>query len=643
MIFLGLYLTLRGYHSRDGDQAYRLPLLLHWQDPSAFADDPFVRALDAFNPHRGYLAMVDLASRPAGLSAGLAGLFAVTFLATCVGVARLARGAWPEGGRRVGYAAAGLVMAAKAGNLGTNHLFEAMLLDRLVALALGWMALAGAIGRRWVRLPAIAIGLAALVHPSMGLQLAMLLGAGWVAWAIGSRAACEVGPIRALRALIWLAVAMAPAIWLHGGSGGAVFEGLSPEEFRLLSFQVQGPQHLLPHLWRAPQWAAWGCYFAWAVLAMAEGRREGQAPARSRLAVLLGVNLLGLAAAWGAIEVVGDLRVTLFQPFRLATVARGLALVAASGRVLRLWESGAWGRLRVALLVAGLASSDWAMVVATGVELAIVAAAALTARSGLDRPWPAMVCGTVALGVGLGFLARHDPAAGHGPIVGSLSAVAATALIAWLRRGGPGWEWSRGRVVRSLAVAWVVPMAALAAPWLPEGDDGPGRLAVALARRCRFAETPQDDLERLALWCRDHTPGSARFVGPPGPKTFRLWSRRSVVFNRSASPYHAAGLADWAARFRDHVGFQGPTAAFARAYLENRQALEARYDALGPAGLAALADRQGADHVLAAAPANDDSSDPAVPLELLHTEGRWAVYRVRPVIVALDRPVADLR
>ena len=35
-LILGAYLTLRGYHSLDGDQAYRLPLLLHAQDASIF-------------------------------------------------------------------------------------------------------------------------------------------------------------------------------------------------------------------------------------------------------------------------------------------------------------------------------------------------------------------------------------------------------------------------------------------------------------------------------------------------------------------------------------------------------------------------------------------------------------------------------
>ena len=34
---------------------------------------------------------------------------------------------------------------ARAGNIGTNHLFEAMVLDRLMALSLGWLALAAVV------------------------------------------------------------------------------------------------------------------------------------------------------------------------------------------------------------------------------------------------------------------------------------------------------------------------------------------------------------------------------------------------------------------------------------------------------------------------------------------------------------------
>src|SRR4051812_41420229 len=110
LLISGLYLTLRGYHAFDGDQAYRLPLLLHQQDPALYAADPFVRAFDAFNPHRGYLALLDLASRPLGLAAGLAGLFALTLGATAIGIDRLARAAWPESGPKVGVVALGLIL-----------------------------------------------------------------------------------------------------------------------------------------------------------------------------------------------------------------------------------------------------------------------------------------------------------------------------------------------------------------------------------------------------------------------------------------------------------------------------------------------------------------------------------------------------
>jgi hypothetical protein len=148
---------------------------------------------------------------------------------------------------------------------------------------------------------------------------------------------------------------------------------------------------------------------------------------------------------------------------------------------------------------------------------------------------------------------------------------------------------------------------------------------------------PVDDVERLALWCRENTPRSARFIGPPGPKAFRLWARRSVAFNRAASPYHAAGLADWFARFQDHVDFHAPPAEFVRAYLADRHRFESRYQALSDAQRAALAVRQGASYVVAAAPAPAPidhtiarvETVPAPPLELLHVEGRYAVYRVR--------------
>jgi len=667
ILIFGLYLTLRGYHSRDGDQAYRLPILLHRQDPALFADDPFVRAFDTFNPHVGSLTLLDWTSRPLGLSAALFALFALTFPATLWGVDRLARAVWPEAGSRAGVVAILLLLTAKAGNIGTNHLFEAMLLDRLMAFALAWVALAIAVAqpRRGLVMAPVCLGLAALIHPSLGLQLAMVLAAGWVVWlGIGQMASC--GLVRLIAGLAWLGVALLPGMLLNMGQGGRLLEGLPRSEFWLLSVELQGPQHMLPHLWRQPQWLAWGCYLVLAGLAWVErDRHEESEGAKTRLMVLLGLTLLGLGAAWVAIEVVQDLRLTLFQPFRMATFARGLALTLVSGRAVTLWRRGRFiDRARVALVAVGLAG-DWALVVATLFDVT-VAASELLGRSALPSPSPlageggrasgrvrgwwqyseltphpvaprptsptrgeVMIAALVGslrfalaasvLAGGLWFLSRHDTESGHHFLPIGL-------LVALLGAFNAQLAWNRRRIAFALAAAWALPLLALVFAPRVEKGRAPG-WQVSLVERCRFRATPVDDIERLALWCREHTPADACFVGPPGPKTFRLWSLRSVAFNRAASPYHAAALGDWFGRFQDHVGDHSPAATFVRTYQTDRHRLEQRYQALGDAERAALARRHGATYVIAAPSDNDH---PEGPLELLHVEGRYAVYRVRP-------------
>ena len=654
-IALGLYLTLRGYHSRDGDQAYRLPLLLHGQDNAVYANDPFVRAFDQVNPHRGYLAILALSSRVAGLSVAIFGLFAATFALTCLAIDRITKTVWPGSGARVGMVAVGLVLVAKAGNLGTNHLFEAMLLDRLVALALGWTAIAAMVSDpvkgRWRS--AICIGLAGIVHPSLGLQVGMLLIAGLACWAVLEQNAGS-WRLTALGAAM-IVVALVPTWLLFGRDGSRLMDGLSPADYLTLSASIQGPQHMLPHLWRMPQWLAGACYLVVAALAVRDGSPSRE---RSRVVVLLGLLVAGLAIATVLIEVVGSVRITLFQPFRMATVARGLCLILIADRVRILWGRGdLMGQLRAVILVVGL-SGDWAFVAATLIELS----ATLGSRFGRRIEG---VLGALALGVTGTYLWRHDTEAGYQVLVGSCLVVLAAHCFnfcrgAWFGRGrsarvprvvpdqcpdgsqGHGSDTPRGtrkdqtRPARGIgflddspvhaarfaifsAVAWLIPGAAMIVPNLMTG-----RLADRLAAHCRFGEWAGDDIERLAVWCRKNTPTDARFIGPPGPKTFRLWSRREVAFNRSASPYHAAGLADWAARFRDHVGFSGSISEFSAMYLRDRQTLERGFDRMDANGLRDLAERQRAGFVLASSKIGEAGS-----LERLRVEGRYAVYRVR--------------
>jgi hypothetical protein len=610
-LILGLYLTLRGYHSLDGDQAYRLPLLLHQQDPAVFACDPFVTAFGAFNPHRGSLLLLGWVTGPLGLSLGLLLVFVVIFLATCRGIDLLAREVWPERAGSVGWVAIILVLTAKAGNIGTNHLFEAMVLDRLMALAAGWVALAAVIGRpsdRW-RSAAIALGLATLIHPSLGLQLALLVAGSWIGWAaVGGRT--QVSRALAVKGLAANGLAVLPGLALNLLPGGSFHEGLSSHAFWALSVELQNPQHMLPHLWRMPQWLAWGCYLLLALLALKSAM--AQCAGRIRLLIMIGLVLFWLGGAWEAIEVLHHLRITLFQPFRMATVARGLCLMLIAGRLVHLWSrGGAFPRIRAVLLGIALAG-DWMLVAVTLAELG-----ATMAERQSERLWVSVYAGLLTCG--LLFLSRHDTESGHWPIVAGLCAGLAVHRMpwSWLReRTAPGW---------AMALAWAVPVLALAAGAIPANCPlAQNPLVRGLAVRCRFVPVPGDDIERLALWCREHTPPEVRFVGPPGPKTFRLWSRRSLAFNRSGSPYHAAGLADWFARFQDHVGLHVPPQEFVREYQAGRHELEARYDTLSGDELASLAVRQGADHVIAPVLSTGREGR----LTHLHTEGCYAVYRL---------------
>jgi hypothetical protein len=722
LVILGLYLTLRGYHSFDGDQTYRLPLLLHHQDSTVFADDPFVRAFDAFNPHRGSVLVLDLLTRPLGLSIGLFLIFVMTFGATCLGVDRLARAVWPDAGFEVGPVAVGLLLAAKAGNVGTNHLFEAMVLDRLMAFALGWLALAEAVvhpGRvQWRSMAAIA--LATLIHPSVGLQLALVLAASWVFWSLWSRWT-EVRPAVATRRIAGLVCAVIPGVLVNLAPGSSLEGNMPADVFWLLSVELQSPQHMLPHLWRMPQWLGWCGYLMLAALTLA-GQRRSQGTARElssvgigpsspvpaarlRLASVLAVILVGLAMAWYAIEVRHQVRATVFQPFRMATVVRGIALIFVAGRLVALWRFGGWGgRLRT-IVIAAAFTGDWLLVVVTLAEVAVSAVELIGTR----LPWEERrrfvdpLIFVAVLVPGLNFLGHHDTEYGNRTLVAALGCGALVGMIGYLRKhvdvarhlrerkrffrlasnAGPSplpsprrgegddrslltWSWEspafvpplpggervpEGRVrgVRQrfgtfginlpmtpvLTLAWLVPLAALLAAALPLDHPAARHpLVRGLINRCRFAAVPADDVERLGLWCREHTPATARLIGPPGPKTLRLWSRRSVAFNRAASPYHGAGLADWFARFQDHVHFHGSPAEFVRAYVRDRHGLEARYQAQSAADQAALALRQGATYVVAAAPGGRDQDiqtrSSTGPLELLHVEGLYAVYRVNP-------------
>ena len=309
---------------------------------------PFVGAFQAFNPTAA-LALLDTLSAMLGLSATLVALWGLTFALTCLGIDRLARSVWPEMSTRVGVVAIGLLLTARAGNIGTNHLFEPLLLDRLIGFALGWLAFAFVIERPeagWWK-ASLAIGAAGLIHPSVGLQLGLILGSGWIGWGLLSVARWRlVG-----WAVASLGIAVAPGLIMNLGQGGSLLVGLPPEEFRLLSVELQGPQHML-HLWRWPQWLAWGAIRT-ALCPLRRLRLEFRAKwsgAKVRLAVLP-VVLIAPAPGWpwswsrtyGTLSTVPD-----------GDVGPGLALLALPAGSRSVARSDVLGRCRAALLTV-----DW--------------------------------------------------------------------------------------------------------------------------------------------------------------------------------------------------------------------------------------------------------------------------------------------
>ena len=354
---------------------------------------------------------------------------------------------------------------------------------------------------------------------------------------------------------------------------------------------------------------------------------------------MLGVVLVWLAGSWVAVELLKHVGATVFQPFRMATFGRGLVIVCAGGYVVSLWKRGEWmARLRSALIPLGLAS-DWLFVVVVCVEVCVVILEKIGGQFRIEtHPKFQLVRQALFIGlIGYGclYLSRHDTERGDRPLLALITVcLIASTVTAWRswQVSGRSWTWTPRRLRWALAVCWAVPVGGLVAGMIPI-DHALGRHEGVreLVARCRFAAVPIDEVEVLAVWCRDNTPESARFIGPPGPKGFRLWSHRSLAFNRAGSPYHAEGLNDWFERFADHVDFHGTPAEFVRAYLDGRHRLEARYDAMTDAQREALAVRQGADHVIAQRPATDAKEEThlTAPLELLHVEGKYAVYRVR--------------
>ena len=211
--------------------------------------------------------------------------------------------------------------------------------------------------------------------------------------------------------------------------------------FWLLSVELQSPQHMLPHLWRMPQWLAWGCYLVLAALAILDrpaaaeadpaatiecddlpdalaagpaspDRGAGGHPGRTRS---------GVVCHRGAASGAGDGLSAVPDGHGGARNRPGLRRRPARGPLAD--RADGCGRLR-AILLAVAFTGDWLLVVVTVAELA-VSATQSDSRGSLAPCVARLSMRSISwrsamLALGLNFLGHHDTEYGHIPLLAAL-------------------------------------------------------------------------------------------------------------------------------------------------------------------------------------------------------------------------------
>jgi hypothetical protein len=109
------------------------------------------------------------------------------------------------------------------------------------------------------------------------------------------------------------------------------------------------------------------------------------------------------------------------------------------------------------------------------------------------------------------------------------------------------------------------------------------------------------DYLQLCRWARQNTPVDAVFVVPPNEQLFRYHAQRAIVVNFKNVPQLSSEMTEWRARLE--AVLDEPLLALPRRFDLAHAAIAARYDALPPAHLAAVAQRYGARYIVTAHPA----------------------------------------
>ncbi|MDH5673264.1 MAG: hypothetical protein OEZ06_14010 [Myxococcales bacterium] len=159
----------------------------------------------------------------------------------------------------------------------------------------------------------------------------------------------------------------------------------------------------------------------------------------------------------------------------------------------------------------------------------------------------------------------------------------------------------------------------------PLGPGLPLSKIAAEARKTQPVQArwhPPGQLGQLMAWVRHNTPKEARFLAPPGFINFRLHARRAIYVDWKCTPMRGDELRVWRDRMLGAMG----TADFPALGYALRHASTRAYRKQPAATLAALARREGLDHVISSRPRRENEQ---AGLELLARFGAFGVYRVQ--------------
>ena len=256
---------------------------------------------------------------------------------------------------------------------------------------------------------------------------------------------------------------------------------------------------------------------------------------------------------------------------------------------------------------------------------------------------PALVyLATIALG--LNFLAHHDTESGHVPLLIAVGAGLGTIAQPDARGSHRGCcpTWTPADRGGSRQRSASPGSCRSRRCWRRRSHQitprRGSRSCERLVDRCRIAPMPLDDIERLALWCRDHTPHRRGSSGRPAPRpsgsgrdgTWRSIARAARIMAR-AWPTGSLALRTTsisAARRRSSFGPIGTTGMSSRRGTI-RSAMSSERPWPSGRGLSTSSPRRRK---------TASRQQIAGPLELLHVEGRYAAYRVIPSALVHRQP-----